>query len=432
MNKRRVVITGMAPICALGVGNEPVRQKLHAGEIGHITALPDYIYGKYSEDFPVYTIPNFDIHEFGLNPDLLKEMKDWKDGEEVADLYYLLAAAKLALIDGKIDGAESDARMGLVLAHENPGLEQFCSFVFKETHDLYRSKEKEHLGPEEYFNRLNRVLGTNVNDLQTFMFLFYVSRVLNIHGYSLFVNNACASGLFAIEAASQQIHAGVNDVMVVASSEHPAIYKYLWFKRLEFLSKSRQIRPFDQSRDGFICGQGGAAIVLEDYAHAQKRKAPIYGEYLGGGFALDGWKRTVPRPGKSFQEKVMRDAIAKSGIRPDDIGAINAHGIGAQLLDQFEASAIHRIFGKLPHRPLVTAYKPYVGHTLGNCALLEVILLMLNLKYSVFPPIKNLTTVDPKIDLNLVRKTTSASIHCAMKIVWGFGGYNAAAVFRQV
>jgi 3-oxoacyl-(acyl-carrier-protein) synthase len=297
----------------------------------------------------------------------------------------------------------------------------------EETYKLY--KENERLSAEDYFNLLNHRVGTNVNDLQTFMVLFYVARMFNVQGYSLFVSNACASGLYAIEAASQCIKAGRNKIMVVASSEHPAIYKYLWFERLGLLSPSGVIKPFDKCRDGFICGEGAAAIVLEDYEHAVKRNAKIYAEYAGGGFNLENWKRTLPCVDYDYRAKAIREALKNSALNAEDIKVVSLHGLGSQVIDRIESTAIRNIFEK--NQPYVTAYKPYVGHTLGNCALIETIFLLMNMQNNFLSPVLNLEQLDPDINLNVVRRDIDLDFNTVLKTIWGFGGFNAACVFRK-
>ncbi len=125
----RIVVTGIGALCSLGTGVDEIFKNLKLGKV-NIVARDSYSFGKYRKKFPVYKIPSFDITSFGINRSLLDEMRDWQEGEEVADLYYMMAAIQLALDDSKlkVDGMHDS---GLVLTHENPGLENFCSLVFK-------------------------------------------------------------------------------------------------------------------------------------------------------------------------------------------------------------------------------------------------------------------------------------------------------------
>ncbi|HEY0088934.1 MAG TPA: beta-ketoacyl synthase N-terminal-like domain-containing protein, partial [Candidatus Lokiarchaeia archaeon] len=218
MNKnKRVVITGVGPLSSIGTGKNDIWENIIKEKV-NIKLLNNYIFGKYSTDFYIHKINDFNISNFGINSDILQDIKNWQYGEEVIDLYYLLAAIKIALDDSKLQ-YEDRRDIGFVLTHENPGIEQFCSTFINKSFDIYKTKKD--LSEEEYFNILNYSLDTNVNDLQTFIFLFYTAKLFNIHGYSLFINNSCASGSFAIEAASQIIKSGLNNIVIVASSEHP-------------------------------------------------------------------------------------------------------------------------------------------------------------------------------------------------------------------
>ncbi len=426
--RRRVVVTGMGPISSIGTGKSVVWENM-LQERTNICLLDNYVFGKYSNNFHVHKINNFNINEYGMNDAILEDIKKWQYGEEVIDLYYLLASMKLALNDSKLQ-YEDRGDIGCILTHENPGIEQFCSTFINKSYDIYKNRKG--LSEEEYFNILTYSLDTNVNDLQTFIFLFYAARLFNIRGYSLFINNSCASGSYAIEAASQTIQNNVNKAVIVASSEHPAIYKHLWFEKLKILSEEGKIKPFSKNRNGFICGEGGAALVLEDMEHALKRGAHIYAEYVGGTCKQDSWKITVPDINQDSYRKTISESLMKCGLAPGDIDIITSHGLGAPLIDQYEAKAITDVFGKNNEKPFITAFKPYFGHTLGNCALLETIILILCMQENTILPILNYEGEDPKLNIRINQNKIHAQLNTGMKIVWGFGGYNAATIFRKL
>lgn len=429
MNKnRRVVITGVGPLSSAGTGKNDTWENILKEKV-NTEKLDNYIFGEYSDTFHVHKINDFNILQFGLNSEILEDIKKWQYGEEVIDLYYLLAATKLALDDSRLH-YEDRKDIGFVLTHENPGIEQFCSMFIKKSFDIY--KHRKDLSEEEYFNIINDSVDNNVSDLQTFMFLFYTAKLFNIHGYSLFINNSCASGSYAIEAASQIIKNNVNNVVIVASSEHPGIYKHMWLKKLGILSEEGKIRPFSRNRDGFTCGEGGAALVLEDMEHALKRGANIYAEYVGGTFNLEGWKITVPDIKSESYQKTIAESLEKCAVAQGEVDVINTHGLGASLIDQYEANAITSVFGEYLPKPFITAFKPYFGHTLGNCALLETIILLLSMKENLILPILNFKGEDPKIHITINQEKMRAELTTGMKIVWGFGGYSAATIFRKI
>ena len=425
---RRIVITGVGPLSSIGIGKDTTWENILQEKIS-IESLDNYVFGKYSKNFPIYKINDFNIADFGINSAVLEDIKNWQYGEEVIDLYYLLAAIKIALDDSKLQ-YEDRKDIGFVLTHENPGIEQFCSTFINKSFNIYKNKQG--LSEEEYFNILNNSIDNNVSDLQTFMFLFYTAKLFSIHGYSLFINNSCASGSYAIEAASQIIKSGLNKVVIVASSEHPGIYKHLWLKRLGILSEEGKIKPFSKNRNGFICGEGGAALILEDLEHAVNRGANIYAEYLGGAFNLESWKITVPNIGKNSYNKTIAESLERCGLQSDDIDIITTHGLGAPLVDQYEAKAITDVFGENFKKPFITAYKPYFGHTLGNCALLETIILLLSIKENLILPVLNYEGEDTKLKINVIQEKIRTKLTTGMKIVWGFGGYNAATIFKKI
>jgi len=426
--QRRVVVTGIGPLSSIGIGKSATWENILKEKL-NIKMLDNYIFGKYSNKFHTHKINNFNISEFGINSMILEDIKKWQYGEEVIDLYYLLAAVKLALDDSNLQYKDRKD-IGFVLTHENPGIEQFCSTFINKSFDIYKTKKG--LSKEEYFNILNYSIDNNVSDLQTFMFLFYTAKLFNIHGYSLFINNSCASGSYAIESASQIVRSKVNNVVIVASSEHPGIYKHLWLKKLGTLSEEGKIKPFSRNRNGFICGEGGAALVLEDLEHALNRGAQIYAEYLGGVCNLESWKITVPDVRENSYKKTIIESLEKCGLKPSDIDIINTHGLGSSMIDQYEAKAVTDVFGKNFEKPFITAFKPYFGHTLGNCALLETIILLLSMKENLVLPILNYEGEDPKLNIKIIQEKIQTTLNIGMKIVWGFGGYNAATIFKKI
>lgn len=425
---KRIVITGIGPLSSIGTGKEDTWKNILQENVS-VGLLENYIFGEYHKKFKFHKINDFNINRFGVNSNILENIKKWQYGEEVIDLYYLLAAIKLALDDSSLEyGARND--IGFVLTHENPGIEQFCSTFINKSYDLYKNKQG--LSAEEYFNTLNYAMDTNVNDLQTFIYLFYASRLFDVHGYSLFINNSCASGSYAIETASQTIRDGMNKAVIVASSEHPAIYKHLWFEKLNILSKGEKTRPFSIDRDGFLCGEGGSALVVEDYDHAIERGAHIYAEYVGGTFNQECWKITVPDICENSYAKTITAALKKCELVPNDIDIITTHGLGAPLVDQYEAKAVADVFGEYTSKPYLTAFKPYFGHTLGNCVLLETITLLLSMQENTVLPVLNSKGEDPRLKINLNKEIKYSQLNAGMKIVWGFGGYNAATIFKKI
>jgi len=283
----------------------------------------------------------------------------------------------------------------------------------------------------EFHEKLYRDCLKSGYDIQTFMTLFHVAKFFNIHNYSLFINNACASGLYALENASQIIKCNQSPAVVVAASEYTEIYKYLWFRDIGLYSEDGKIRPFCEDSNGLVFGDGGVGIVLEDLEHAEKRNAHIYAEYLGGGFHMEGWKVTTPQIGSDSYQKAIAKALQHSNVSKDEIEMLCPHGVGSQSIDYYEAKAITDIFGLHPESPLITSFKPYVGHNLGGSALLESAIMLLSLENDTVLPTLNTQNVNPLFNISLVKELLNTKVNMAMKICGAFAGYNSAVIFKR-
>ncbi|MBI5056890.1 MAG: hypothetical protein HZB61_09785 [Nitrospirae bacterium] len=427
--KGRVVITGIGPFSSIGFGKEQTWQSLIKGKTG-LTKEDYFVNGEKVGSYYQHKITGFDINTFGIDKDMLEDIRNWKGQGEALDLFYLMAGVKLALDDSGLEYTSKDnnSRVGLVLTHEHPGSDQFYEDIINESYELSQQNKSK----RDYFNTISARFLKRGYELQTFMFLFHIAKTFNIHGYSLFLNNACASGLYAIEAASDIIKSGKCDKVIVAAADHGSMFKYLWFKEMGMYPKDGKIKPFDKNRDGFIAGDGGAGIVLEHLDSALKRKAHIYAEYIGGGFSLEGWKVTIPDMSNTSYEIAILDAIRTSKIRKEKIDLIMPHGVGTKVTDAYEAKAIEAIFGKNPKKPLISAVKPYIGHNLGGTALLETTILLMTLENNVVLPTLNNIEVDTSLSINLVKKKKMTKLRTVMKTACGFAGYNAACIFRKI
>lgn len=430
-DEKRIVITGIGPLTSIGIGKEKLWESLINGRT-NIKLKEAYIGKELWDKYYYHKIDNFDITGFGIDNGVLDWIKDWKEGDEIIDLFYLIAAIKLALDDSGIKyEPQKESEFGLVLAHENMALIPFLSKVSDHAFRMLK-EEAQDLSKKEFFERLYKDCLKSGYDVQPFMTLFHIAKVFNVHQHSLFICNACASGLFALETASEMIKSNQNSIVVIAASDYTDIYKYLWFKELGIYSHDGIIRPFSKDSNGLAFGDGGAAIVLEDLEHAKERNAPIYAEYLGGGFNLEGWQVTVPKVGSDSYQKALLKALEQSGIDKGEIDLLCPHGVGSRVIDYYEAKAITGIFGLNPKSPLITTFKPYVGHNLGGSALLETTILLLCLKNEIVLPTLNLDNPNPEYKITLIREKIKRKLKTVMKISAAFAGYNAAAVFRRL
>ncbi len=421
---RRVVITGIGPVANVGIGKRQFWKGLLKGKAGPQKTRNKVLPG---EIFSVYRVENFNIKNF-VDEKVIQDIKKWKEGKESRDLYYALAATKLALQDSKLKYDRNFNNIGMIFTSENPGIGEYAVDFLNAAYKFMRSREI--IPRREFAKKWIKVFDKPTYELQTFMPLYHLTKAFGLHGYSLFINNACASGLYAIEAASQIIEKGICPAVVVVASDAYDVFKYLWFKELGLYAEDGVIRPFSSQGRGFVIGEGGAAIVMEELMFARKRKAHIYAEYTGGSFSLEGWKVTLPAVWSNFYERVMEGCLKKAGINKKDIDLINAHGVGVSMIDRYEIKAIKNVFGeKVESQPLVTCFKPYVGHTLGLNALLEIVILLLCMENKLILPTLNHSPLISKI--NIVNEKMRQSLRNVLKITCAFAGYLGACLFRR-
>lgn len=426
IGNKRVVITGIGPLASAGIGKEQFWKGILNKDTG-LELVKAYVDGKVWDEFYIHKINNFNIKEFGLDNDVLEYIEDWKETAMDMDLQYLLAAVKLTIDDAKIDSKIIKNELGLIVTNEHPAMEDFCRRIFKES--FIKLKSAPNINEKEFWDYIYYKVVKSAYETQTFMPLYHIARAFDIHRYSLYVNNACASGLYAIEVASQMIKLNRIPMVVVTAGDHPNIFKHLWFKMLDMYESDGKVKPFSKGAKGLVMGEGSAGLMLEDYEHAIKRNAHIYAEYLGGGFRLGGWQIARPRVGDFFYHEAIKEAISNSQINEKEIDLICPHGFGGLVNDFYEAKAIMEIFGK---DISVTTFKPYIGHNLGGSTLLETIILLLCLENNVIVPILNTKEVNPQIDLNLILTKKDWNLNTVMKTCSAFAGYNAANIFRKV
>jgi 3-oxoacyl-[acyl-carrier-protein] synthase II len=193
-------------------------------------------------------------------------------------------------------------------------------------------------------------------------------------------------------------------------------------------------RPYDKDRDGFVLGEGGAAIILEDLEHALARGAKIYAEVIGGGMSSDAYHITAPHPDGLGAELCMKHALRDAGLQPSDIDYINTHGTSTPIGDPQEVKAIQRLFGEHANKLNISATKSMTGHLLGGAGAVEGIAAIMAVYNDIVPPTINHFTDDPEIDpqLNFTFNTAQQrTVNAAMSNTFGFGGHNTAVIFRK-
>jgi 3-oxoacyl-[acyl-carrier-protein] synthase II len=193
-------------------------------------------------------------------------------------------------------------------------------------------------------------------------------------------------------------------------------------------------RPFDVNRDGFVIGEGGAGLILEELEHAKKRGAKIYAELIGGGLSADAYHLTAPHPEGEGARLVMTNALRDAKIAPEDVDYVNVHGTATPLGDISETKAIKKVFGEHAYKLNISSTKSMTGHLLGAAGAIEAIAVIKSIVHGIIPPTINLKDLDPEIDpkLNLTpNKAQKREVNVGMSNTFGFGGHNTSAVFRK-
>jgi 3-oxoacyl-[acyl-carrier-protein] synthase II len=268
----------------------------------------------------------------------------------------------------------------------------------------------------------------------------YISIKHGFRGPNFSTVSACASSTHAMIDAFNYIRLGKADVIVTGGSEasvnEPSVGGFSNMKALserndDFLTASR---PFDKDRDGFVMGEGAAAMILEDYEHAKARGAKIYAEIVGGGMTADAYHLTAPHPEGLGACNVMKAALEDAEMTPSDIDYINVHGTSTPLGDIAESKAILSVFGENAYNLNISSTKSMTGHLLGGAGAIESLACILAVSEDIIPPTINHFTDDPEFDPNLnftFNVAQKRTVRAALSNTFGFGGHNASVIFKK-
>jgi 3-oxoacyl-[acyl-carrier-protein] synthase II len=253
---------------------------------------------------------------------------------------------------------------------------------------------------------------------------------LGCSGPITIISNACASGANAIGHAWDLIRGGHAERAVAGGYDALGELVFSGFDSLQALSPT-VCRPFDAKRDGLALGEGAAVVNLETLASARRRGAEILGELIGYGTAIDGHHLTQPHPQGSTTLAVMKQACANAGVTPDEIDYVNAHGTGTPLNDSSEALAISEWAGARAATLPVSSTKASIGHLLGGAGAVEAVVCLMTLRGQWLPPEIEFETPDPACKFPIVQKPQDARVNVVLSNSFGFGGVNAALIFRR-
>lgn len=269
----------------------------------------------------------------------------------------------------------------------------------------------------------------------------HISIQYGFKGMNYATVSACASSANAIIDAFNYIRLGKADAVVTGGSEaavtHSGIGGFNAMKALSTRNDDPKTasRPFDKDREGFVLGEGSAALVLEEYESAKKRGAKIYAELTGAGLTADAHHITAPHPEGEGAARVMKEALADANMSSDEIDYINVHGTSTPLGDISETKAIKEVFGDQAYKLNISSTKSMTGHLLGAAGAVEALASVLSINNNIVPPTINHFTDDPDIDskLNLTfNKAQNREVKAALSNTFGFGGHNASIIFKEI
>jgi 3-oxoacyl-[acyl-carrier-protein] synthase II len=339
-------------------------------------------------------------------------------------MHYGIAAGIQAVADAGIDFDKLDReRCGVVTGAGIGGLG-----TIEAEHDAYRAANNPRkISP--FF-----VPSTIINMISGHLSIQY-----GLRGPNLGVVTACTTSTHALGLAARCIQYGDADLVIAGGSEMATTPLAVGgFAQAQALSRRNDSpatasRPWDKDRDGFVLGDGGGAMVLEDYEHARRRGARIYAELAGFGMSGDAHHITAPLEDGEGARLAMRNALADAGVNAEQVQYLNAHATSTPLGDKAETIAIKRAFGEHAYKLAVSSTKSMTGHLLGAAGVVEAVFSVLALRDQVAPPTINYVTPDPDCDLDFVPNSARAMrIDVAMSNSFGFGGTNGTLVFRRV
>jgi 3-oxoacyl-[acyl-carrier-protein] synthase II len=411
---KRVVVTGLGALTPLG------------------NSVPEYwenlINGVSGADFITY----FDVAKFktkfacelkGFNPENYMERKDARKLDRFSQIAVVAADEAVRQANLNQEGIDHD-RVGVIWAS---GIGGMITFI-EEMKNFFAGDGTPRFNP--FF----------IPKLILDIAAGHISMRYGFRGPNFATVSACASGSNALIDAFNYIRLGKANAFVAGGSEAVVTESGIGgFNAMKALSERNDdpktaSRPFDKDRDGFVLGEGGGALILEELEHAKARGATILAEMVGGGMSADAYHLTAPHPEGLGVINVMKNALEDAAMKPGDIDYINVHGTSTPLGDIAELIAIQKVFGEHAYDLNISSTKSMTGHLLGGAGAIEAVATIKSVMHDIVPPTINHFTDDPDIDpkLNLTfNKAQQRTVRAALSNTFGFGGHNASAVFKK-
>lgn len=409
--RRRVVVTGVGLICALGIGTEQVWEKLLAGTagVGPITqfdasAFDCRIAAEIRDFDPLNWIPKKELKKMGRFIQLAMAAADFALRMAALEITPSIADSVGVYIASGIGGFDVIEREHMKLLQGGPG--RISPFFIPAA-------------------IINLASGT-------------ISIRYGARGPNSATATACSASAHAVGDSARLIERGDAEVMICGGTEAAITPMGIGgFAAMKALSTRNDqpacaSRPFDAERDGFVVGEGAGILVIESLDHAQRRNAPILAELVGYGMSGDANHITQPAEDGNGAYRVMQAAIRDAGVEAKQVGYVNAHGTSTPLGDAIETLALKRVFGEHAKKIAVSSTKSMTGHLLGGAGGLEAGVSVLALRDQKLPPTINYAHPDPACDLDYVpNRARSADVEYALSNSFGFGGTNAALLFKR-
>jgi len=408
---RRVVVTGLGALTPLGNNLHEYWEGLKNGVSGSVL-ITRFNTEKFKTKFAC-ELKGYDSKQFF----------DRKEANKL-DLYsqYALIATDEALTDSGLNLDKVDKeRVGVIWASGIGGIETFYLAI----KDYVLGDGTPRFSPFFIPKMIGDIAAGSISIKYGFM------------GPNFATVSACASSTNAIIDAVNYIRWGKADIFVTGGSEasinEPGIggFNALSTNNAEYTSASR---PFDQTRDGFVLGEGAGALIVEEYEHAKARGAKIYAELVGTGLTADAYHLTAPHPEGLGARNVMKLAVADANLKVEDVDYINVHGTSTPLGDISETKAILSVFGEHAYKLNISSTKSMTGHLLGAAGAIEAIAAIMAVVHDIIPPTINYKVPDPGIDQNLnltLNKAQHRKVNIAISNTFGFGGHNASVVVKK-